>query len=182
MSNVWRSKYTYMICLLLIIIAVTGLFLAEKKNASESVVNIQGELSKEYDSVDALKQDSDLIVEIIATNVNSLKYEGLIFSITDSTVNKVYKGAIQGSSIKILENGGSYEGKEYIFEESPVLKSSESAIVFLKKYNGPITDHAYVVTGAIQGKFKKNGSKLHPPHYAPGELAGVKDIANLRLN
>ncbi|NQX69696.1 hypothetical protein HQN90_26540 [Paenibacillus alba] len=182
MNNVFNNKYTYIICILLAIIVAFSVVFFEKKNKSESIVRIDGEFANEYPTVEALKQDSELILEVTANSVNTLKYEGLVFSIADSNVKKVYKGSVPGNTVKILETGGTFEGKEYIFEDSPVFKVNESAIVFLKKYSGPVASDAYYVTGSIQGKFRMAGGKLKPPHFAPGELASVRDLNNLKLN
>lgn len=163
------NKYTYIIGLLLAVIVACSIALYVKQ--TDSPLQISGELEVKYTTIDQLKNASDLIVEVKAADVGSLKYEGLAFSLVNAEVKKVYKGDV-GKNVNILETGGTVEGQEYVFEDSPVFKKNESAIVFLRKYIGPVTENAYVVTGAIQGKFKMDGDKLKAPKHAEGELAG----------
>ncbi|MNI03087.1 hypothetical protein D3C73_559820 [compost metagenome] len=181
MNYIFRNKFTYVVFLLLTIIVVSSIVLIEKNKKSDSVVSISGEFERMYESVESLHIDSDLVLEVTAGNVHTLKYEGLVFSLTDSFVKKVYKGPNPGPSINILETGGLFEGIAYIFEGNPVFKSNESAVVFLKKYIGPVAENAYYITGSIQGKFKIDGGRLEAPHHVSEGLAHVKELKDLQL-
>ncbi|MGE7828409.1 hypothetical protein [Paenibacillus sp. NPDC093718] len=113
-------------------------------------------LNKEYESTIELKNDSLLIAEIMVTEGESLVYENVPFTISEVEVLNEYNGEIIEKSIKLLETGGIIDNKQFSINGNPTLNRNDRALVFLQKYEGPIVDNAYVITGDYQGKFLLN--------------------------
>lgn len=144
-------------------------------------INQTGEISDGYSTIQALKSDSSLIARVNIRDVETLKYNDVIFTISNATITNVFKGNIEPRTIRILETGGIHNNIEYVFEENKVFKRNEKAIVFLKKYKGPIVDDAYVVLGVFQGKFIEKDDKLIPSKHTIGELKTVSKLIDLKI-
>lgn len=186
------SKIT-IFSLLLIAIILIVLVVQNKNNATvvtDDIINITatGDVVKGYASVKELYEDATLVAQVEATSINSLSYSDVAFTITEGKIEKMLKGEYKANDvISILETGGITELKvgnktqmvNVIFEENNVFRLGEKAIVFLKKYVGPVADDSYVVLGAYQGKFLIDGDKVVPP--AQGNVE-VKHINDLNIN
>ncbi|GED71157.1 hypothetical protein BRE01_48590 [Brevibacillus reuszeri] len=148
-------------------------------------VRYSGHLVKNYETADELKKDADLVLEIEATDSSSLEYKNIVFTLINAKVKKEFKAGkkFKDKEIKILETGGYYEGKNYLFEDNEVLKEGDKTIVFLKKYEGPIADDAYVILGAYQGKFNldKNGN-IKESKKLDGRLSEINNMNDLQLD
>ncbi|KPV59667.1 hypothetical protein QJ48_09760 [Paenibacillus sp. A3] len=155
-SDLNKKKITYGIIILFIMSAL----LIHLMNVPIFSLNIHGELSESFKTVDELKQKADIIVEADVVKANSIKYNNVVFTLSDVVIKKTYKGHLQNNEyIKILETGGVYNNIEHTFEGQKTLKRQEKAILFLKKYVGPVTkDQAYTVLGVYQGKFNLDSS------------------------
>ncbi|WP_010499914.1 hypothetical protein [Paenibacillus elgii] len=144
----------------IIALLITTALLIHLLNVPIVTVNSYGELSESFKTVDGLKQKADIIVETDVMKANPIKYNNVVFTVSDVVIKKAYKGHHQiNEQIKILETGGVYNNIEHTFEGQKTLKSQEKAILFLKKYVGPVTkDQAYTVLGVYQGKFNLDSS------------------------
>jgi len=134
-----------------------------------------------------LKDKSDVIVEVNVgkTASKSLEYKHVVFTITNVEVQKTFKGDQHANdSINILELGGFYDNKEYVYGNNHVLQPGEKVILFLERYQGLVTNDAYVIKGVFQGKFKLDGSKgkLEKNNEKFGELQNVQSIEDLKLS
>lgn len=146
-------------------------------------IHSTGELSESFSTTDSFKTNADLIVEMKKTGGKSFKYEGVAFTLSTGSVTAIYKGKLADKKeIKILETGGVVHHIKYTFEGHEVLKNNDTAIVFLRKYNGPATDEeAYVILGEFQGKFKLDaeGNIIDPHKYLSEPLKSIRSKAEL---
>ncbi|NUU62621.1 hypothetical protein [Paenibacillus agri] len=143
-----------------------------------------GDLAFNYTTVQDITYDSDSIYEVSVTNTNSFEYKDIVFTLSEASVNNLFNGE-DISTVKILETGGTLNNVEYLFEEGGVLKPGDTAIVYLKKYIGPIPEAqgAYVISGVYQGKFDmdKSTKKLTPAATEQEELSEVQWLSDLNL-
>lgn len=105
-----------------------------------------------YESLDSITADSDLVAEVsINSDAKQIDYQGAVFVTHELKVKDVIVGEqnLKNETIKLLEVGLSPQ-------DLNIVKNNSKYVVFLKKYEGPVTDNAYVVTGVYQGKFKVN--------------------------
>ncbi|MBA2939136.1 hypothetical protein HZF08_12545 [Paenibacillus sp. CGMCC 1.16610] len=146
--------------------------------------NSHGELSESFSTVDELKQKAEVIVEVNISDAKAEKYNEVVFTLSNAEVKKIYKGELQNkTSINILETGGVHNHIEHTFEGEKTLKKQDTAILFLKKYNGPVTKEAYVILGMYQGKFKldKSGTVIGKNKELPTGLNAITNKHNLNL-
>lgn len=174
------STIAILICGLLVLLA----YIVYAANIPVRTINVSGEVTKSYNNIDELKTDAEVIVEIDSNNVNSFKYKDVIFSLSNVEVLKTFKGNIKkGELLNILETGGVYNNADYIFENNKTLAKNDKAILFLKKYIGPVTEkEAYVVLGVYQGKFNytSNGQLVASNEVKEG-LKMIKRAEDLKL-
>ncbi|WP_173275974.1 hypothetical protein [Paenibacillus sp. NEAU-GSW1] len=154
----------------------------EAGSGSASTVNVHFDLSEHFESVESLQESASLIARVKIKDTSSYQYGNVVFTLSDATVKKVYKGDIEKQAdIRILETGGSYEGLVYIAEGNAVFAKNDEAVVFLEKYDGPVAEDAYVIKGVYQGKFKVKGDQLIPSDEVFGELQTVDSYSDLNL-
>lgn len=165
---------------LILLTAVSFTSFNYKKDYPMETVNIHADLAKEYTRIEDLKNDSEIIVEVRASEVKSFDHKNIIFTLTKAEVLNIYKGqAVE--NINILETGGIQNNTNYTFFDNKVFEKNDTALLFLDKYVGPIVDDAYVILGAYQGKFLTNGDKITIPNEIKGELKNIKTISDFEL-
>lgn len=145
---------------------------------SSHIEVMHGDIIDGYETVKELQDAADIVAQVEVSESSNIVYDELPFTLNTSTVKKVYKGQ-EKESIDILETGGFIDDIEYTFEENPVLKKKEKAVVFLQKYEGPIASDAYVILGVFQGKFKLKDGKLEPSKDVDGELETIYNLDSL---
>lgn len=146
----------------------------------EDTIHLSASLHKGYSTITELANDSQFIAKVKISDVKAEEYSRVVFTTSKAHVLKTYKGNLQ-SEINILETGGQFEGKSYIFANTSVFNKGDEAIVYLNQYVGPITNNAFVVTG-VKGKFTFDISgKLKPANETVGELSKVKGLKDLNL-
>ncbi|KWX79617.1 hypothetical protein [Paenibacillus jilunlii] len=154
------------------------------KATSKDVVTYHGDLAVNYNTVTELTYDSESINEIKVAEKKSFEYKGVVFTVSKANIAKTYKGDLEGS-VNILETGGNYNNTEYLFDDASVLKPGDKAVVYLKKYEGPIIEAqgAYVISGVYQGKFNIDEARdiLVPAAEEQQELTEVKSLSDLNL-
>lgn len=115
-----------------------------------------GSLAREYTSISEMAEESPLVVEVkVLTDPFTITHEGLLFAKNRVKVVRELKGPGGLSEITVLDNGGLYHGQEYAMGGMPLLHAGDRYLLFLYKYQGPITDEdAYMISGVWQGKVK----------------------------
>lgn len=180
MINTIQSKKTKLILMIIVITAIIGLCLCINLNNERTVekVNLSLSLTREYKTLEDLKNAAEVITQVEIDNSKSFTYNDVPFTISDAKLIKTYKGNIFNDKINLLETGGQIDNKEYSPEGNDVLKKREKAILFLKKYEGPITDDAYVILGVYQGKYKisSDDNQLIIPNGAPQLSTNIQTI------
>ncbi|GMK43724.1 hypothetical protein PghCCS26_08510 [Paenibacillus glycanilyticus] len=126
----------------------------ESTNESYKVDYGLMDLANIYSSLDELESASDLIAEVSITgDIENVEYEGANFTLSDAKVKEVIKGDEIKGNIKI------FEVERFNIN---LTKKNDKFILFLQKYQGPVTNEdAYVITGVYQGKFSiSNDNKV----------------------
>jgi hypothetical protein len=135
-----------------------------------------------HDNVDDLKTDAELIVEIGVKDTETIIFSDVPFTLSSVKVKISYKGLSPNKEITILETGGEINEETFTFSHNDPLKKGQKALLFLKKYNGPITEDSYVVLGVFQGKFKiKEDNFLIPSNDVSDKLNKVTKFEDLNL-
>ncbi|MGO4548175.1 hypothetical protein AB4Z29_25640 [Paenibacillus sp. 2TAB23] len=132
------------VMLIVIVTVLSGCSKTEEKPSPDS----SSDLAVIYSSLDALKADSEFIAEVKLTGVSKKlpEYEGARFSLTEVEVQDVIKGDERYSGQVISLIG---------FVPLSTTKKSDRFVLFLHRYEGPVvSEEAYVVSGAFQGKFR----------------------------
>lgn len=138
-------------------------------------------IHKTYASIQDLKNEADLIVEGTSLpNQKTFQYDQVLFTQTNFKINQIYQGTLNKNTIKILETGG-FDGKHHwTIEGNRVMDQNENYILFLKKYQGPVTnEESYIVIGAYQGRFVLDGQEISPGKAVAESIAKVKDKQTL---
>jgi len=168
------KKYAYPILMSALGVLLAGgiysSFIAPKE------VEMGVSINKMYSSVQDLKNEADLIVEGTSLpNQKTIKHGQILFTHTDFKVNQVHKGVLGKKNIKILETGG-FDGKHHLtVEGNRVMNQNQNYILFLEKYEGPVTkEESYVVIGAYQGRFAVDGQEVTPGNDVAGNVAKVE--------
>ena len=153
----------------------------------------EGNLSALYTDISGLKKDATDIVECKVLNSKTIVYCDTPFTISTVELLGVVKGQKKaGDKINVIEMGGIFsltgedpkEAKgqlvDYQLEGIPVMKASEHYYLFLKPFEGPQTQNAYVPLGAFQGKFKiSSGNNI--TQQAPNDIK-IKGLSALNKN
>lgn len=163
-------------------------FLVININSNESPnspqpVDTRISIAESYNTIEELKGSAELIVEAEVKSTKAVSAQGVPFTLSKALVVKSYKGDIQkGEYINILETGGAIDGQEYLIDENKVFQPGDKTIVFLDKYEGPVTDDAFVILGVYQGKFLlKDDGSLIPSRNVPKALEEISHINDLKL-
>jgi hypothetical protein len=160
-----------------IILSTIGLAGCNQQNKS---IMSSADLETHYETLDSIINDADLIAEVkVKEKATKKDYNSATFMINQVQIKEVIIGdsTLKGKEINLLELG---------FDESDlnIVKNNKKYLIFLTKYEGPITDDAYVVTGVYQGKFKINTDESL--EYAGELFNGVeffqKDFKNMKLS
>ncbi len=158
---------------------------AEKLSQPPSIesINISADITTGYATIEALHKDAQIIAEVEIDSAASTKYGGVVFTLSQANIIKSYKGTNQLKNITILETGGVFDNKNYIFNHNKAAKSGDHIIVFLKKYTGPIHNDCYVILGSYQGKFTiSDHGEIIPPNEVQEGLKTMKNRRDLGLN
>jgi hypothetical protein len=164
MKKIVRTFLLAMLCL--------GLIAGCSKNSDasgETVIRTGAAplLSERYNSIKELKTEAFDMVEVDVKSNESVLYHELGFTISTVEIISSLNGNFeQGQQIRIVQTGGRYEytgknpkiPKGQVIETTmmgiPVMAPSEKYFLFIKKYEGEVTNDAYRILGLFQGKFK----------------------------
>jgi|GEM_PF-2015417 hypothetical protein len=139
----------------LAIFMLCGLFLSLNLFALTSCVRIEptGDLKMvdNYGSIDDLIKDSPVIVVgTVDSENNEFVWGEVPFATTTFKIETCIRGDVTGI-ITILQTKSN---------EDPFLNNGNRMVLFLEKYDGPITEDAYVVKGLYQGQYTIKGTKI----------------------
>ncbi|REB06017.1 hypothetical protein DVB69_13855 [Sporosarcina sp. BI001-red] len=153
------------------LLAVSLFFVTPNNNIAD--VHAEADIVDHFSNVEELSARAELILEVDVNSTESIDFGDLVFTVSNNTVKKVYKGNEDMKSVSILETGGigrlNVNGKRaeanLILNDNEEFKKKDKAIVYLEKYEGPIAKDCYVILGVYQGKFKlKNTNEIVPPN------------------
>ena len=129
-----------------------------------------------YQSIDELIQDSPIIVVGTVDSPNEeFVYGEATFALTRFKVEQVIRGIVP-DEINILQTK---------MNEDPFLKNGDKMVLFLVKYEGPVTKNAYRTKGLYQGQYKIVGNaaiKNENNNLAGDEFLQSLDILISRIN
>jgi hypothetical protein len=173
-----KSSIGIVIVGVIAIILFAGYHLQKSNNASDEapqVIHGSLSLSEEFHSIKELRDRAELIALVSVKNAKPLSVANATFTLSESEIVKVFKGKPSKSVINILETGGIDEkGRMVVFDENPVFRKNEQAIVFLERYVGNVADDAYVILGVYQGKFIiDDQDKIIPPKNVSEKLVSI---------
>ncbi|MGE7823308.1 hypothetical protein [Paenibacillus sp. NPDC093718] len=148
---------------------------------SETKVDISLSIAKAYENIDELANDSEVIAQVIIRETSPMTYLDVPFTISEADVKKTYKGTVLDKSIQILETGGLINNIQFSANGHEVFRNNEQAVVFLKKYEGPIGENLYMIAGIYQGKFKLDNdtnSTINPINNAGNMKLELSELEN----
>lgn len=177
-----KFKIINILVILLLVVTLSLLIINSTSKKLPNIVEIHGSVTEKYEGIDALYDDSLVIARVEINNNKTIIFNRVPFTISDAEILELYKGTTDINKISILETGGTVDRKNYVFEGNSVFRINDSAIVFLKKYEGPIAENAYVISGVYQGKFlTDNSNRVQVPEGLHGDFEKVKFISDLNL-
>lgn len=171
--------------LFIVFIAISMFLFGCAQNNKQTSVDTEGELmpvdyslmdlANTYPTLTELSNDSTLIAEVNLNNkTDEITYGGADFIINDAEIIDVVKGdpSLKGSNINILEV------KSFSINRT---KTTDHFILFFQKYDGPVTDDAYVITGVYQGKYNidENNIISYDADKYNGEVTFQKSVNQL---
>ncbi len=152
-----------------------------EKNKDVGAVDAIVTMVNYYRDLDSLNNDTEVAVRGTVIENEYVEYGDMIFTLSKVEVKNVIKGEILTDIITVMQTGGigeysfdnsnnvkefddphvvaenieKYDGQKYeaTFDGVNVLKENDEVILFLQKYEGPISNSAYVGIGGFQGHF-----------------------------
>lgn len=180
----YLSKIKIISILIILLLVATLSFLIINITAKKppNIMEMHGSVAEKYEGIDALHDDSLVIARVEIINNKTIIFNRVPFTISNAEIIELYKGTTDNNKISILETGGTVDRINYVFEGNSVFKANDSAIVFLKKYEGPIAENAYVISGVYQGKFlTDNSNRVQVPEGLHVDFEKIKFISDLNL-
>lgn len=142
-----RKKTTLLVSLFAVVIVFAVVGIANWSNIQKMIAPRSSvKISYYASNLEDLIKDSPLIVEAKVTDKNTdITYLGVNFVTTKIDITKMLKGDISEHEITLLQTD---------CKEDPIVEKGSSVLLFLHKYDGPITTNAYVCQGLYQGSIK----------------------------
>jgi len=126
------------------------------------------EMVDNYESIDDLIKDSPIIVIGVVDSDNvELIYGEVPFALTKFRVETVVRGSVP-DTINILQTKS---------HEDPFIRYGDKMILFLIKYEGPVTEDAYRLKGLYQGQYIVEGTRI--VKNKDNKLTGDEILANI---
>jgi len=108
-------------------------------------------LVENYASVDDLIKDSPIIViGVVDNKTEDITYGEVDFRLTQFKVETAVRGTVT-DTINIFQTK---------IDQDPALQKGKRMILFLVKYEGPVTDNAYRIKGLYMGQYKIEGTRV----------------------
>lgn len=117
-------------------------------------------IEERYESIEHLTESSSLIVEgIVVSRGKVFDYEGVEFIKTEFDITNFIRkpDGFQENTIIILQTNSAED-------MDPRIKKHRDYVLFLRKYEGPVIDDAYVIVGLLQGQFILVGEEIRGVH------------------
>lgn len=129
-------------------------------------INLEGTLEVvPFENTDELLKHAYDVIHIEVSGRNeTIEYGEMLFTLTDATVIQDSFSLFENEqNILIFETGGITDKKEVTFGDEGLLKKGNEYLVYVQKYEGPVTNkESYVVLGVYQGRFDvKDGEISH---------------------
>ena len=121
---------------------------------------------------DLIKNSQLIIVAHVTNDQSKLAYGDVEFVITRLEVNSILNNTnFPEKEITLLQT---------VCEKDPTVAKDSTVLLFLEKYDGPVTDNAYVCTGLYQGQYELKGNTILPSKDGNNNLADdINNIGNL---
>lgn len=146
MKNMSKSLSIILFCGILSILCISALVVGSLTGLLGDVVLVDN-----YGSIDDLIKDSPIIaIGTVDSSNNEIRYGEVTFALTKFRVETTVRGAVS-DTINILQTK---------ISSDPLLKKGDRMVLFLVKYEGPITEDAYRMKGLYQGQYKIEGTKI----------------------
>ncbi len=117
-----------------------------KLNDSETYPDVPGSLEKVFTSMDEIRADAQVIVEVEVMKSDIVPLDGMPQTHTKVKVSNVLKGNVAaGDTLNIVEEGG-FNGK--LIGDIPKMQAGENYFLHLVEYKDN-----YYISGAFQGRF-----------------------------
>jgi hypothetical protein len=175
-------KKTFSILIIAVIIAGTYSVISKNSYRSINANASSAKLSFYAESLDELIGASQyIIIAEVSGRQKDYNHMGVKFVNTEITIEKVLKGdsLSENQQITLLQTA---------IEEDPIVKRNKKVLLFIDKYEGPVTEDAYVCQGLYQGHYILDEKKILPTLNFGSELNkeienldGVEDLFN-RIN
>jgi hypothetical protein len=126
------------------------------------------DLVDSYESIDDLIKDSPVIViGTVDSGNEKIEYGEVNFALTKFRIETAVRGTL-AETINILQTKS---------KEDPFLKKGDRMILFLVKYDGPVTEDAYRLKGLYQGQYTIEGTKVVKSN--GNKLTGDESLVNI---
>ncbi|HBV98444.1 MAG: hypothetical protein JL50_20420 [Peptococcaceae bacterium BICA1-7] len=141
------------IILLIVFLVSIGVLGCSRYNSTSKPHAI---LLKDYSSIEELAKDTPLVITgKVAGNSEKFDYKHVTFIKTKISIENIYRsgyGLKEGDNITLLQTE---------MEEDPVVDKSDKLLLFLRKYEGPVIDDAYMIIGLEKGHFFLKDNKIY---------------------
>lgn len=140
-----RAMFITGALVLMLIFGVVGLGFLSKNSAKtqsgltpradSQIVTLQASWAKGYLSIDELYQDADLVVEgMVVAKEPTKKIDDLLFTDRKVRISKVFKNttAVKKNEIYVRQNGGRFDGVEYMVEDEVQYEPDKRYMLFLR--------------------------------------------------
>jgi hypothetical protein len=152
-------------CGLIFVLSILGLLSCSPTNSSSNVKMVDN-----FVSIDDMIKDTPVIVTgVVESNNNEFVYGEVPFAITKFKVETAIRGEVSGT-INILQTK---------ISEDPFIIKDDRMVLFLTKYDGPVTDDAYVIKGLYLGQYKIIGDTVIKN--SNNKLAGDEVLTSLEF-
>lgn len=109
-----------------------------------------------YNSINILAESTPTVIKCkVSGRSTNFNYDNLGFIKTQVDIKDIYRDDYnlkKGDKITILQSD---------INEDPVINKNDDLVLFIEKYEGPITNDAYVIKGCMQGHFTVKNNKIY---------------------
>ncbi len=114
-----------------------------------------------YSNIKDLKKKAEVIVHYKVISSEHIEYQRVDFTVSKAEVLKVIKGKVaKGDTINILQTGAIINGQDISISGDNIYRKGDESVGFLYKYEGPVTEDAYMTLGINDGRFDVKDSKV----------------------
>jgi hypothetical protein len=145
-------------------------------NTSNTAIHVSTSRTKQYNSIQQLISDSQVVVRVTPTSTRTVETVGATqFTVTTVNVDQVLRGTMSSRTIKVRQLGAP-TGNVVIEDAPPLLQPGSSYVLFLERFTygpGKETDQ-YIAVGGGAGTFlNQNGTLKRLDPASPNLLATI---------